>query len=127
MQRTLFICSAVENCQEQSNCCPHKQPHIRDERCIPKLCRYGPRDQEVDCVLADPVNPHVPKAKPEPVKLTTCEEPVEGKKPESVMPAEEPVKKPEEVTLIHEPEEKKPEPAQRPVTLRKNPSRKAAK
>jgi len=111
MQRTLFICSAVETCQEQSNCCPHKQPHIKDERCIPKLCRYGPRDQEVDCVLADPVNPHVPKAKTEPVKLTTCEEPVEEKKPEP----------------IKESEKAPGEPAQRPVTLRKKPGRKAAK
>ena len=81
MQRTLFICSAVETCQEQSNCCAHKQPHIKDERCIPKLCRYGPRDVEVDCVLADPVNPHVPKVK---IGVPLKPEPVEEKKPEPV-------------------------------------------
>ena len=114
MQRTLFICSAVETCQEQSNCCAHKQPHIKDERCIPKLCRYGPRDVEVDCVLADPVNPHVPKAK---IGVPL--------KPEPVEPVKEQEKAPEE--LVKAPEIKKPEPAQRPVTLRKKPGRKTAK
>ena len=123
MQRQLFICSAVETCQEQSQCCPHKQPHIKDERCIPKLCRYGPPDQEVDCVPADPVNPHVPKAKPAEEKKPEPVEPVE----EPVKTPEEPTKKPAEVTQIHEPDEKKPVPAQRPVTLRKKPGRKAAK
>ena len=146
MQRQLFICSAVETCQEQSNCCAHKQPHIKDERCIPKLCRYGPRDVEVDCVLADPVNPHVPKAKPvaEPVKPVPSPIPTSGTgtSPEGAT-VEEPVKKPEEVTqtyvpgpvtertkeLIEKetPVPKKPEPAQRPVTLRNKPRRKAAK
>lgn len=116
MQRQLFICSAVETCQETTNCCPHKQPHIKDERCIPKLCRYGPPDQEVDCVLADPVNPHVPKARPVPV---------EEKKPEPVESVKEPAKAPEEP--VKAPETKKPEPAQRPVTLRKKPGRKVSK
>ena len=149
MQRQLFICSAVETCQEQSQCCPHKQPHIKDERCIPKLCRYGPRDVEVDCVPADPVNPHVPKAKPaeesvkparviDKIDITSASMDangdihVNGVVKEShiespVKAPEEPTKKPAEVTLIHDPDEKKSEPAQRPVTLRKKPGRKAAK
>ena len=118
MQRQLFICSAVETCQEQSNCCAHKQPHIKDERCIPKLCRYGPRDVEVDCVLADPVNPHVPKAK---IGVPLKPEPVEEKKPEPVKLADAGIE------MTPETVEEKPEPAQRPVTLRKKPGRKAAK
>jgi hypothetical protein len=124
MQRPLFICEAVETCQENSNCCPHKQPHIKDERCIPKLCRYGPKDREVDCVLADPVNPHIPKAKPvaEPV-LSPVPASGTGTSPEGA--TVEPDKIPDEPAK--EPEEKKPESSQRPVTMRKKPGRKAAK
>jgi hypothetical protein len=59
MQRQQFICEAIETCTEKAQCCPHKQPHIKDERCIPKVCRFGPKDKEIDCV---PVG-----KKPEPV------------------------------------------------------------
>jgi len=48
-QRQLFICSAIEQCKETVNCCPHKAPHIKDERCVPRECRYAP-GAEIDCV-----------------------------------------------------------------------------
>jgi hypothetical protein len=51
--RPLFICEALETCKETSNCCAHKRPHIKDERCIPKVCRFGPEGKEIDCVKVD--------------------------------------------------------------------------
>jgi hypothetical protein len=72
----------------------------------------------VDCVLADPVNPHVPKAK---IGVPLKPEPVEEKKPEPVKLADAGIE------MTPETMEEKPEPAQRPVTLRKKPVRKAAK
>jgi hypothetical protein len=102
MIRQHFICEAIGDCMETAFCCPHKQPHIKDERCVPKECRFGPVGKAVDCVLFNPAKP--------------VEEPV--KKPE-------PVKK-EEVLPVKIPE-KPAESAQRPVTLRKKPGRKASK
>ena len=58
--RPLFICSAIEQCTEKVNCCSHKQPHIKDERCVPKECRYAPAGVNVDCDPFDPENPRVP-------------------------------------------------------------------
>jgi hypothetical protein len=50
----MFICSAITVCQEKANCCPHRTPHIKDERCIPKECRYVPKaSNPVDCVPYD--------------------------------------------------------------------------
>ena len=119
MQRALFICEAVSECKETSNCCPHKIPHIKDERCVPKECRFGPAGKVVDCVLYDPAKPQEQKPVEVPVTKTVA------------TPKGE-----EEVTLVYEPPEpvkkeevpeEKPEPAQRPVTLRKKPGRKASK
>ena len=59
-QRQLFICSAIEQCKETVNCCPHKQPHIKDERCVPRECRYAPGVENIDCVRYPPVTPAVP-------------------------------------------------------------------
>jgi hypothetical protein len=117
MQRQLFICEAIKDCKETSECCPHKQPHIKDERCVPKECRFGPADKDIDCVLFDPSKPQEKKPVEVPVTKTVA------------TPKGE-----EEVTLVYEPPvkkeevpEDKPEPAQRPVTLRKKPGRKASK
>jgi hypothetical protein len=53
-KRPTFICSAITVCQEKANCCPHRIPHIKDERCIPKQCRYVPvASNPVDCVPYD--------------------------------------------------------------------------
>jgi hypothetical protein len=59
-QRQLFICSAIEKCQETVNCCPHKQPHIKDERCVPRECRYAPGISNIDCDSYDPAHPRAP-------------------------------------------------------------------
>ena len=59
-KRQQFICSAIEQCQEKVNCCFHKTPHIKDERCVPKQCRYAPAGVNVDCDPFDPENPRVP-------------------------------------------------------------------
>jgi len=58
--RQQFICSAIEQCTEKVNCCAHKTPHIKDERCVPKECRYAPAGVNVDCDPYDPENPRVP-------------------------------------------------------------------
>lgn len=59
-QRPQFICSAIEMCQETVNCCPHKQPHIKDERCVPRECRYAPCAENIDCDPYDPAHPRAP-------------------------------------------------------------------
>ena len=59
-QRPQFICSAIEQCKETVNCCPHKQPHIKDERCVPRECRYALGAVDIDCVPYDPEKPSVP-------------------------------------------------------------------
>jgi hypothetical protein len=57
LARKLFICSAIEKCQEKTNCCPHKQPHIKDERCVPRECRYATVGIErIDCVPYEPAS-----------------------------------------------------------------------
>ena len=61
-QRQLFICSAIEQCKETVNCCPHKQPHIKDDRCVPRECRYAPGVENIDCVRYPLVTPAVPAA-----------------------------------------------------------------
>jgi hypothetical protein len=128
MQRQFFICESVKDCTETSECCPHKTPHIKDERCVPKECRFGPASKVVDCVLADPANPHVPKVKEVLVAKTVeermKEEPVQYVPGSVTTRTEELIKNEEVVPPI---EEKKAEPAQRPVTLRKKPGRKASK
>ena len=58
--RQQFICSAIEQCKETVNCCFHKTPHIKDERCVPKQCRYAPGISNVDCDPFDPENPRAP-------------------------------------------------------------------
>jgi len=107
IRRPLFICSAIAVCKETSCCCPHKMPHIKDERCIPKECRYDPAGQSVDCVLHDPeaqVQKAVtPPVRPEPVAPA---EPVVPAEPEK--PTEEEEKKAEDEFFAVE--EKKEEP-----------------
>jgi hypothetical protein len=85
MQRKIFVCEKIEQCTEQANCCPHKQPHIKDERCIPKECRFGPKGEEVDCVPFDPEKPKVQVPAPVPVPavktvadIVNAPEPVEA-------------------------------------------------
>jgi len=65
VKRPLFICSAIEKCRETVNCCAHKTPHIKDERCIPRECRHAPDAGLIDCDPYDPENPRAPI--PEPV------------------------------------------------------------
>ena len=65
LKRQQFICSAIEQCKEIVNCCAHKQPHIKDERCVPRECRYAPKVENIDCDLYDPEHPRAPI--PEPV------------------------------------------------------------
>lgn len=60
LHRTLFICNAIENCKEIANCCVHKAPHIKDERCIPRECRFAPGVESIDCDPYDPENPRAP-------------------------------------------------------------------
>ena len=97
IRRPLFICSAIAVCKETSCCCPHKMPHIKDERCIPKECRYAPAGQSVDCVPYP-----MPQA---PVCVTESDHKsgsvTENTKPDTQTPAElvtpaEPVKPTEE-------------------------------
>jgi len=64
LARKLFICSAIEKCQETVNCCPHKKPHIKDERCVPRECRYAPDVESIDCDPYDPEHPRVPGQEP---------------------------------------------------------------
>ena len=59
-KRQTFICSAIEQCRETVNCCPHKQPHIKDERCVPRECRYAPGVGNIDCDPFDLEHPRVP-------------------------------------------------------------------
>jgi hypothetical protein len=76
--RQLFICSAIKDCQEKVNCCPHKLPHIKDERCVPRECRYALGAEDIDCIKYDPDNPAVPvPAKVAPAK--TVEETLKAK------------------------------------------------
>jgi len=55
--RQLFICSAIEKCRETANCCHHKIPHIKDERCVPRECRYAAGAENIDCDQYDPAHP----------------------------------------------------------------------
>lgn len=74
-QRPQFICSAIEMCQETAQCCPHKQPHIKDERCVPRECRYALGAESIDCVPYVPEKPNVPVSQPvEPVTETVLEQ-----------------------------------------------------
>ena len=104
-QRPLFICSAIEKCRETVNCCPHKKPHLKDERCVPRECRYAPSFESVDCVSYDPANPNVPI--PEPVVPIKMVEQRVKEEPEIMDAPKEDVKTPD------------PEPSQQPVTLTK--------
>ena len=108
--RPLFICEALETCTETANCCVHKKPHIKDERCIPKMCRFGPADREVDCVKVEDKKAETYEiaAVPEPVKVSETVATPKGE---------------EKVTLVYEPPE--PEPVKEPV--KKKPGRKASK
>jgi hypothetical protein len=118
MQRQLFICEAIKDCKETSECCPHKIPHIKDERCVPKECRFGPVGKAVDCVLFDPAKP-AEEQKPKEVTVEEKKSEPINEKGQTEEP--DPDGEPEPV------EEKPAEPAQRPVTLRKKPGRKASK
>ena len=123
-KRQLFICSAIEQCRETVNCCPHKQPHIKDERCIPRECRYAPGVEVVDC---DPVDPEHPRAPvPQPVVTKTVEETLKAKIVEEAMKPEE-----SEILLEHASKEQGikeavKKAAQRPVTVKKGPGKKKA-
>ena len=108
IRRPLFICSGIAVCKETANCCPHKMPHIKDERCIPRECRYGPAGQSVDCI---PYNPEaqvqkviIPPAKLEPVVPA---EPVIPAEPEK--PTEEEEKKAEDEFFAVEEKKEAPE------------------
>lgn len=107
--RKLFICSAIAQCQETVNCCAHKQPHIKDERCIPRECRYAPAAENIDCVLYEKEKPVVPVTEPvvpvKQVNVMPMNDPVAPIKPvepvlkiEDTAPAKEPIPAPEEVT-----------------------------
>ena len=91
LARQMFICSAIKQCRELVNCCPHKQPHIKDERCVPRECRYAPGVENIDCDQYDPENPRAPVPVPvEPVKT------VEQKMKETEDPLLKDVKEKEE-------------------------------
>jgi hypothetical protein len=79
LHRQLFICSAIEKCQEKVNCCAHKIPHIKDERCVPRECRYAP-GAEIDCDRYDPEKPRVPGPVPV-VPAKTVEQTMREKDP----------------------------------------------
>ena len=101
-KRQQFICSAIEQCKEKAQCCFHKTPHIKDERCVPKQCRYAPGISNVDCDPFDPANPRVPIPAPvAPVK--TVEQVMKEKfviaEPVKAEPIVAPV---EETTLVLE-------------------------
>jgi hypothetical protein len=113
--RQQFICSAIEQCTEKANCCAHKTPHIKDERCVPKECRYAPAGVNVDCDPYDPENPRAPIPVPvAPVKTVeqvmrekyVIAEPVKAEpvkeEPAIVFVEPETVAIPEEVTLVLE-------------------------
>ena len=95
LKRQLFICSEIEQCQEKTNCCAHKTPHIKDERCIPRECRYAPGAENVDCDPVDPENPRTPI--PVPVAPAKTVENVLKAKYVIAEPVKEPVK---EVSVI---------------------------
>ena len=71
-KRQTFICSAIEQCRETVNCCAHKTAHIKDERCVPRECRYALDFGIIDCDLHDPEHPRVPI--PEPIETRTVEQ-----------------------------------------------------
>lgn len=129
--RQLFICSAIEKCRETVNCCPHKIPHIKDERCVPRECRYAPGAENIDCDPFDPAHPRAPvKAPVAPVKtveqkMKETVEYVQGpvtketleliKRNEDPIPEREPVAKPEEVTKEQDIKEAVKKASQKPV------------
>ena len=101
-KRQQFICSAIEQCKEKAQCCFHKTPHIKDERCVPNQCRHAPGISNVDCDPFDPANPRVPIPAPvAPVK--TVEQVMKEKfviaEPVKAEPIVAPV---EETTLVLE-------------------------
>ena len=113
--RQQFICNVIEQCKETTNCCAHKTPHIKDERCVPRECRYAPAGVDVDCDPFDPANPRAPMPAPvAPVKTVeqvmkekyVIAEPVKAEpvKDEPVVIFVEPetVAIPEEVALVLE-------------------------
>ena len=122
-QRQLFICSAIEKCQETVNCCPHKQPHIKDERCVPRECRYAPGVESIDCDLYDSENPRAPV--PEPIITKTVEQ-VMKEKEITISEGKEIVTLTEEVTHEVDIKEAVKKAAQLPVTVIKKGGRKKA-
>lgn len=82
IKRPMFICSAIEHCKETANCCPHKQAHIKDERCVPRECRYAPGVDNIDCVPYDPETPRVPVPVP-PAPVKTVEQTMREISPEA--------------------------------------------
>ena len=88
-QRPQFICSAIEQCKETVNCCLHKQPHIKDERCVPRECRYAPGVENIDCVRYPQVTPTVPD-NPVEQKIKEKNEAEEAKIQKEVPELEEP-------------------------------------
>ncbi len=125
IKRPLFICSVIEKCREKVDCCAHKIPHIKDERCVPRQCRYAPGVENVDCDQVDPEHPRVPI--PEPIETRTVEEVMREKEQEEKLLKD--VKEKEEagefVTLdeaakeLGIKEEVKKQAARRPVTITK--------
>ena len=122
-KRQTFICSAIEQCRETVNCCAHKTAHIKDERCVPRECRYAPGAGNIDCDLHDPEHPRVPI--PEPVETRTVEqvmkEALKAKEqeveiPGTIEPAPVPV---EETPQEQDIKEAVKEAAQRPATVKK--------
>jgi hypothetical protein len=103
-KRQTFICSAIEKCQEKVNCCAHKTPHIKDERCVPRECRYALDAGKIDCDPFDPENPRAPVPIPT-VPVKTVEQVLKEKYVIAEPVKEEPVVAPvEEVTFILEDE-----------------------
>jgi len=79
-KRQTFICSAIEQCRETVNCCAHKTAHIKDERCVPRECRYALSAGNIDCDAYDPENPRAPV--PEVVETRTVEQVMKAKEQE---------------------------------------------
>jgi hypothetical protein len=124
IKRPLFICSEIEKCREKVDCCAHKIPHIKDERCVPRECRYALGAGSIDCDLHDPEHPRVPI--PEPIETRTVEQMMKEKEvlkngdsitvkmSGTIEPATSPV---EETPQEQDIKEAVKEAAQRPVTI----------
>ena len=116
-KRQTFICSAIEQCRETVNCCAHKTAHIKDERCVPRECRYALSAGNIDCDAYDPENPRAPV--PEVVETRTVEQVMKAKEQEetvtlsgNIAPSPAPI---EEATQEQSIKEAVKEAAQRPV------------